>query len=424
MTALVLRPGPISGSIRAPPSKSYTHRALVVGHLAHRPFRVRQPLDSDDTRATAVALGRLGTPVVRTEKMWEVRPGSLASSPRAVRIQCRESGTTLRLACALSALTERTVLITSADRLSERPIDELLRALMKLGGEARHVRGLRTPIAIRGPIRGGHVSLDVSRSSQFASALLLTLPTLDDDSVLELTGTIVSRPYIDATLAILRHHGIHLERKGRRFYIPGRQRPQGSGFTVPGDASSAAYLWVAAALSGGQVSVTGLPQKWPQADFAVLELLRLAGATVVRRTDGATVSPGRPRPFRVDLTDAPDLYPLAGVIAATIPAASYIFGAGHAVHKESDRKTATGRLARCLGAKVKVSSVGLRILGTSRPKAINLPALTDHRLVMSAAAGALAAGERSRVGEREAVRKSFPEFWSALATLSGGSSGR
>jgi 3-phosphoshikimate 1-carboxyvinyltransferase len=424
VTAIVVRPGPLVGTIRAPPSKSYTHRALVVGHLSGRTFRVRGPLDSNDTRATASALGRLGTAVRRQKSFWEVAAPSLRPARNPIRVQCGESGTTLRFVCALAGLTDRSVRIDGAGRLPQRPIDELLDALRILGADVRHLRGHGLPVTIRGPIRGGRVSLDASKTSQFASALLLTLPTLKEDSVLELTGTIVSRLYLDATLVLLEHQGISIERRGRRFHIPGGQRPRGSSFTVPGDASSAAYLWTAAAVSGGKVRVAGVSGKWPQADLAVLDLLRAAGATVSRHRDGATVSAGTPKPFRVELTDAPDLYPLAGVLAATIPGASQLGGAEHVVLKESDRRAATAELARRLGATAEITSAGLLIHGTSRPRALHVDHLSDHRLVMSAAVGALAARQDSSIGDRESVRKSFPGFWSALGSLSGGASGK
>ncbi len=422
MSSARIRPGPVYGRVRAPPSKSYTHRALVVGHLTHRPFRVVRPLDSDDTRATACALHQLGTSIRRERDVWHLSPSFRRSAQDPVRIQCHESGTTLRFVSALACLENRTAVIAGEGRLSVRPIDQLLCALRTLGATCRHVRGRGLPIEVRGPLHGGKVSLDASESSQFASALLLALPTLEESSVLELTGKIVSRPYLDATVAVLAHHGIRISRQGRCFRVPGHQRFRGAQFVVPGDASSAAYLWAAAAVSGGRVRVDGVGEKWPQADLAALELLDSAGATVNRWSGGAEVGFGRPTPFRVDLTNAPDLYSLAGVLAATTPGESRIVGGSQVVFKESNRKTATARLARRLGAQVQETSEGLRICGTSRPKALHLPHLSDHRLVMSAAVGALAASGPSTVGERQAVRKSYPGFWSTLRDLSEGGS--
>lgn len=419
MSAVRIRPGPVRGSISAPPSKSYTHRALVIGHLARRPFRVRRPLDADDTRATAAALGRLGTGVTRGKGTWRVAgPADLPSKSRPV-LDCRESGTTLRFATALAATGDRSVTLVGSARLSERPIDPLLDALESLGASCRHVHGTGLPIEVRGPLHGGRVTVDASQSSQFASALLLALPTTESDSWVRLAGPVVSEPYLESTITVLKFHGIRVKRNGRSIHVPGGQRVRGSVFTVPGDASSAAYFWVAGAVSGGSVTVRGIDPRWPQADLAVLDLLRAAGAQVVSRTDSATVTAGDPRAFQVDLTDAPDLYPLAGVLAAVTPGTSRIRGAEHVVLKESDRKSATAELASRLGAEVDRTAHALVIHGTDHPRAFDLRGLSDHRTVMSAAVGALAADGPSWVGARESVGKSFPGFWQALAALSG-----
>jgi 3-phosphoshikimate 1-carboxyvinyltransferase len=261
------------------------------------------------------------------------------------------------------------------------------------------------------------VRLDASQSSQFASALLLTLPTVSGDSVIELVGPIVSEPYIEATLAVLRHHRIHVVRQGRRFSIGGGQRYRGSGLCVPGDASSAAYFWTAAAITGGKVEVTGLSSDWPQADLAILDLLRTAGASVRRSRDGATVEGGDLHRFSVDLTAAPDLYPLVGVLAASISGRSQLRGAAQVIHKESDRREGTSVLARAMGAKVQSNSTGLTIEGSSQVRRFRLRGLRDHRLVMSAAIGALSADGPSSISDAAAVAKSFPGFWDVLSSL-------
>jgi 3-phosphoshikimate 1-carboxyvinyltransferase len=266
---------------------------------------------------------------------------------------------------------------------------------------------------------GGRARLEASRSSQFVSALLLTLPVCPRDSVVQLSGPIVSAPYIAATRAVMARHGISLPPGDRTLRIRGRQVYRGGQFQVPGDASSAAYLWAAAAVSGGDVRVEGVPTSWPQADLAILPLLARNGAEVVRTSRGARVRAGPRRAFTVDLTDAPDLYPLAGVLAATTPGASRLRGAAHVVLKESDRRAGTARLARALGARVQFRAGGLDIRGTAQPRSFAVGDLDDHRLVMSAAVGALAADGVSTIGDAHAVAKSFPAFWTVLGSLTG-----
>jgi 3-phosphoshikimate 1-carboxyvinyltransferase len=416
VTVVTLGPGSVQGRIAAPSSKSYTHRAVVVAYLSGRRFSVRAPLSAEDTRATAVAVHRLGVDETRAPGRWTFRPRSGAGSLRPLVIDCGESGTTLRFVTVLAALTGRPTRLQGRGRLGQRPMRPLCAALERLGAVITADSG-GFPFSVRGPIHGGTVRLDGSESSQFASALFLALPSRAEDSRVTLTGRIVSAPYLHATLAVLRHFHVEVTRRGREFRIPGGQTMQGSTFRVPGDASSAAYLWAAGAIAGGPVTVRGVSSDWPQADRAVLDLLRAAGADVREGVDSVTVQAGTPRPFSVDLTPSPDLYPLAGVLAATLPGRSRLRGAAHAVHKESDRRAETARLAAAFGARVRDGANRLEIEGRGPLRPVRLSALTDHRVVMSAAVGALAASAPSRIGAAEAVRKSFPEFWRTLRTL-------
>lgn len=418
MSAVSVPGATVRGSVDAPPSKSYTHRALLVGHLSRRAFRIDRPLDSDDTRATVRAIRALGSAVVCGRGRWTVRPRARPHDRTPVRIDAGESGTTLRFALAAAALRTIPSTFTGRGRLPYRPIAPLARALGELGATCRTRRpGRSLPLEVVGPLHGGSVDLDASSSSQFASALLLALPTVATASTVRLKGELVSEPYLDATLAVLHHHHVRARRAGRLLRIPGAQRYRGDVFTVPSDASSSAYLWAAGALAGGPVCVRGEFGRWPQADLAVLDLLRRYGARVLRRPDRVTVRAGVRRPFRVDLTRSPDLLPLAGVIAATAPGTSTLVGAAHASAKESDRRAETARLVRALGARATDGADGLRVDGARSPRAFVATHLKDHRLVMSAAVGALAAEGRSLVGDATAVRKSYPGFWGALFSL-------
>ncbi len=419
MSVVRLRPGSVSGTIRAPPSKSYTHRALVVAHLTRRPYRVVRPLVSDDTVRTAEAIRRLGSRVETDRHGWSVTPDRIRTTGR--RIDCGESGTTLRFVAPLAALSGRPTTLVGRGRLPLRPMEPLLRALRTLGTSVEGpVDGRTLPLTIRGPLRGGAVRIRGSESSQFVSALLLALPTVSPDSTVEVIGPLVSAPYVAATLAVVRAGRVRVRRRGHRYAIPGDQSYRGSAFEIPGDASSAAYLWAAAAITGGRVTVQGVSGRWPQADLAVLDLLGRYGAEVRRDGDSATVRGNEPhRPFRVDLTDSPDLYPLAGVLAAASRGESRLAGASQVAHKESDRSVGTAELANAMGATVIARGGTLVIRGTDRPTGFALRDARDHRIVMSAAVGALAGSTRSTVSDARAVGKSYPAFWEALRSIAG-----
>jgi len=414
-------PGPVRGTVRPPSSKSYTHRALIAGHLSGRHFSVDRPLRSDDTVRTARALEALGSRVRFGPRRWTLTPRSSPSPLRPRAIECGESGTTLRFLSAVAARTGRPVELRGGGRLPQRPMAPLVDALRQLGAQIELPAGGRSlPMRITGPLRGGRVVVDPSESSQFVSALLLVLPTVAGSSEVRLVRDPVSAPYIAATLAVLRAEGVRIVEAGRTFRIHGPQSYRGRAFRVPGDASSAAYLWAAAAVSGGSVTVLGLPDHWPQADLAVLPLLRRFGARIAAGSRGTRVQAGRRRAFSFDLTDSPDLYPLAGVLAACVPETSRLIGGAQVAAKESDRRAETIALARAMGARVEPRPNELRITGRERPSGFSIRTATDHRVVMSAAVGALAGDRRSTIGRREAVAKSFPDFWTVLARIGAG----
>ena len=410
-------PGTARGLVDAPPSKSYTHRALIAGFFARRPYRVLRPLLSEDTRATRRGLQALGAEIRGRKRAWTIRPGVARRSGRVVRIDCGESGTTLRLLTSVAATTGRPALFVGRPQLSVRPLEGLARSLEAAGAHVGRPRHGSLPLVVHGPIRPGRFRVPGGTSSQYVSSLLLALPTLAGPSTLEVVGRRVSEPYIQATLAVMAAHGVRVQTRPHGWRIPGGQRYHGSRFEVPGDASSAAYLWTAAAVTGGQVRVGRIPSRWPQADRLILDVLRDGGSLVHESSDAVEVQGPAGRPFSVDLTAAPDLYPLVGVLAAVAPGRSTIRGAAHVVYKESNRRAATIDLVRRIGGRCDARSDRLVISGTGRPSPLHLRGLDDHRLVMSAAVAATVASAPSTIGDGRAVRKSFPGFWTALRRI-------
>ncbi|MCI4323545.1 MAG: 3-phosphoshikimate 1-carboxyvinyltransferase [Thermoplasmata archaeon] len=418
MTRRRIVPGNPRGTVRAPPSKSYTHRAVVVAHLAGRPFQIRAPLRSADTLATARGIEQLGSVVEIGNDRWNVRPRPSKHRPGRTSIDCDESGTTLRFLTAVAARSSERVRFRGGGRLPFRPMGPLIQALSRLGAKVELPAGSRSlPFAITGPIHSGRIGLDASVSSQFSSALLFVLPLLSGDSQIDLRGPRVSGPYIDATNRVLEQNGIRVERDHRWIRIPGDQSIRGDRFVVPGDASSAAYLWAAAAVAPGDVTVEDIAPDLPQADAKILDILASMGARVGVRGDGARVQGPIHDAVDVDLTDAPDLYPLVGTLMSTVEGTSVLRGADHARLKESDRRTQTIGLARALGARVQVRTSSLWITGSRETRPLRLRSLRDHRVVMSAAVGALASNSPSEIGDSTAVRKSYPGFWETLKSL-------
>ncbi|MEM0129574.1 MAG: 3-phosphoshikimate 1-carboxyvinyltransferase [Thermoplasmata archaeon] len=426
-------PGRAEGTVDIPGSKSYTHRFAVAAGLSRgRTVRIVRALRSTDTFATARGLRRLGARIAIAGEGWSVRGPARYRLRRPVTIDCGESGTTLRLLCAAAALFDRPVTFTGRGRLPMRPLEPLTGALEGLGARVRRPRAHRSiPVTIEGPISPGALALPAADSSQPVSALMLALAAFPARSRLTLVGPVVSRPYVDATAATLRAFGARADHRGRAWGIGGPLVPPRRRLEVPPDASSAAYAWAAAAATGGSVTVRGTGSarnlRWPQADLALLGLLRRMGARVRRTPAGVRVDGPLRRPVRADLADSPDLAPLVGVLAAVVPepGTSVLAPVRHLALKESDRAAATASLARAVGARVRMSADGtIRI--RSRPPVLpfSWDGPADHRVVMSAAVGALAAGGPCRIGPAEAVSKSFPRFWSMIRGWGSGGAGR
>jgi 3-phosphoshikimate 1-carboxyvinyltransferase len=419
MTVRVVRPQLASGTVSAPPSKSYTHRAILVAHYRRQRFRIDGPLLADDTLATLRGVAALGTISVRRPGHWELSPDP-EHRPLATRtIECGESGTTLRFLLPAAACHSGPVRFLAARRLRQRPLEPLLAFLRKAGVETRSKGRSSVGVEVTGPMRPVRASLDGSVTSQFLSGLLFALPTLSGPSAIRVTGTAVSQPYIAATLRVLQGHGVAVRRRGSRFDISAPQPYVGTRLRIPGDASSAAYLWAAGALTGGTVSVQGVSESWPQADLAVLPILERMGASVRRGGRAITVSGPIGDPVEVDLTDSPDLFPLVGALAAATPGRTTLRGATHARTKESDRRQETARLAGAMGARVSLTASRLQIDGHSDVRRFAYGGARDHRMVMSAAVGALGADGPSRIGSAECVAKSFPGFWETMGRLTG-----
>jgi len=414
---VTIHPSIPQGSLRAPPSKSYTHRALVLGVLSEQRLRIRNPLSSEDTLASLEATEAFGRTVHRepSGSAWTIETGSVGARGEDRRIDCRESGTTLRLFTTVAARDDVETRFAGRPSLARRPMNGLWNALEDLGAVVRRPpSGDGLPFSVRGPIHPGEIDIETSTTSQYLSSLLMVLPTLPGPSRIRVIGSRVSHPYVEATLAILERFGGTWRVETWGYGTPGAQRYKGEEFEVPGDASSAAYFWAWATLTGGEVRVEGSLQEWPQADLALLEVLPHLGARVVRTTEAITVKGGSPSersPFEFDLSQSPDLAPILGVLAAFVPGESHLKGMDRLIHKESDRREQTARLVRALDARAEREASTMKVWGPPGKDHLNLWDLEDHRVLLSAVVAATALSRPSRLGPAHACQKSYPGFF-------------
>ena len=417
--SLRIRPGTVSGTVTAPPSKSVTHRAYLLAALSDRPATVAHPLDSADTRATLACLHALGSRMTMQGGAVRFEPAVLRAPARA--LDCANSGTTLRLMAATAARLASPVTLTGDDSLRRRPNGPLLEALHAFGARVRSRAGL-APIAVQGPMHPGAVALPANSSSQFASALLLSLPMLKGASEVSLLAPIASRPYLDLTLRLARAAGLRYTEKDSppalRIEVPGGQVPRLDGFAVEGDWSGAAFMLAAAAVSGGEVAVRGLDAGSAQGDRAMMDHLASFGCTCGVASGDATVrGPAHlESPGTIDVAATPDLFPVLAVVAACARGTTTFTGGAQLRAKESDRIRAMAEGLARMGIRCEEKTDGLVVHG-GRLQGASLASKGDHRIHMAFAVAGLAAEGETLVDGAPSAAVSYPGFHDDLKSL-------
>ncbi len=411
----------IKGEVFAPPSKSYTHRAVALAALS-KESTIRHPLISADTLATVRASEMFGASVEREEDKLIIHGiNGKPNIPDDV-IDAANSGTTLRFMTAIAALTDGVTVLTGDASLRTRPNGPLLEVLNRLGVKACSTRGNeRAPLVVKGGLKGKDVSIDGSISSQFISALLITCPLAENSTTLSITGKLKSRPYVDVTLEMLELAGIKVhidEINGTRFIIPGKQKYDFKDYTVPGDFSSASYLLAAAAMTNGsEITVKNLfPSK--QGDKVIIEILRQMGADITWDKEAGNVTVRGGRQLKATTFDAgatPDLVPTVAVLAAVAEGTSRIENAEHVRYKETDRLRALATELPKLGVDLKEERDSLTITGGKLHGAA-VHGWDDHRIVMALSIAGMVAGNTT-IDTTEAVSISYPGFFKDMCSL-------
>lgn len=415
-------PGVINGSLRAPSSKSITHRLLLIGALSPKPFEFVNPLICQDTLLTIEALKKAGFPVRYSDHHITIDERE-KTREAPVQIFVGNSGTTARFITALTAVLPGEFLIDGSQRMRQRPMRPLIEALCRCGAKIEH-RNFCLPLRIKGSdLTGGRlashhhpltkdIQIDTSQSSQFVSALLLIAPHLQKGITLIPRGQIVSGGYIDLTIALLRQFGITVTKTQDALTVQGHQNYRRQTISVEGDYSGASYFMVGAVISGGIISLSGLPQNSIQGDRIITDLLKTAGANVQIGTDSVTVSGGTIESIDVDLRDFPDLAPPLTILTLFARATSRLRQMAHLRFKESDRLTVLLNNVSRLRGTAYLSGSDLIIEPTPLQGAF-IPTHQDHRIAMSfALAGLRVPGVN--IENPQCVKKSYPDFWGDL----------
>ena len=408
----------VEATLTLPGSKSYTHRALIAAALAPGESILANALKSEDTELTAQALAGLGADLDWQGHTVRVLGTGGHLKPVADPIFLGNSGTSMRFLTAVVALGSGTYRLTGTPRLCERPMGELLEALNNLGVQATSEQGNGCPpvTVTGGSFTGGITRLSGAVSSQFLSALLLIGPLAPKGVEIEISGELVSRPYVDVTLSVLTAFGITFSREAyRRFIIPGGQSYRNHQYDIEADASSASYFWAAAALTGGRMTIANLDLESIQGDIDFLSVLARMGCHLISSPQGLTVEGGPLQGIHMDMSAMPDLVPTLGVLAAFADGETVISGVAHLRHKESNRLAAVVTELGKMGITAEETPDGLRIIGGT-PQGAEIETYDDHRIAMSFAVAGLKA-KGVVIHNPDCVAKSFPDFWEYFENL-------
>jgi 3-phosphoshikimate 1-carboxyvinyltransferase len=422
---LAIRPrGPLAATLRVPGSKSITNRAAVCAALGRGESHLLGALESDDTEAMREALRMLGAAIELEGTTWRVRGvDGRVQAPANATLDARASGTTARFLTAAAQLGSGKVVIDGDSRMRERPIEELVSALRALGAslEILGVGGCPPVRVAGGGLRGGRARIDARRSSQFVSAVLLASPYAREDVVIEPEeGIVVSRPYVDLTLGVMRAFGAECgwSPSGRELFALAGRRYQGRSYEIEPDASAAAYPFAAAAIAGGRVRVEGIPPDSHQSDFRLVEVLAKMGCRIERGSQSlAVLGPvdGKLHGVDVDMNDLPDAVLALAVVALFAQGPTRIRNVANLRIKETDRLAALERELGKLGAHARAGPDWLVV----EPGALHGAAIDtykDHRMAMAfALAGLRIPGVSIR--DPGCVSKTWPDYFEALERL-------
>jgi 3-phosphoshikimate 1-carboxyvinyltransferase len=409
----------INGEVFAPPSKSYTHRAITIAALSDE-CTIHRPLLSADTLATIRACEALGATIEKSEDQLHIRGvNGKPFVPNNV-IDVANSGTTLRFMTAVSALTNGVTVLTGDSSIRGRPNQPLLDVMNKLSVEAYSTRGNGcAPLVVRGGLKGAITTIDGSISSQFISALLIACPLTTQSTTLSIKGEMKSRPYVDVTIEIIEQAGAEIlveEGNTIKFIIPANQKYNLKDYTVPGDFSSASYLLAAAAMTGSEVTVKNLfPSR--QGDVEIIDVLERMGAEVSwNKENGIVKVKGNGlKGTTFDAGATPDLVPTIAVLAACAEGVTVIENAEHVRYKETDRLHAMALELTKMGISVKEEPDQLIITGGTLHSA-ELHGWHDHRIVMALTIAGMVAGD-TVIDTAESVEISFPNFFAEMIAL-------
>lgn len=424
-------PNTLRGEQVAPASKSSMQRACAAALLHRGTTRILNPGHSNDDLAAIDVIQKLGA-IVKTEDVSNEKittPSILVQSngvkPIGFSMNCGESGLGIRMFAPIAALSDQSITIEGKGSLLKRPMHFFDTIFPKLGIQIQSHSGF-LPIHIKGPLQPANIEVDGSLSSQFLTGLLMAYAATENTNAVIEVQDLKSKPYIDLTLSVLNTFGWkvqHQEYKRFEFqaHTPLAEHIE---YTVEGDWSGAAFLLVAGAIAG-PIVVKGLQLDSTQADKAVMQALKDAGARIDIQENSILIGPvkdstgivGPLKAFEFDATDCPDLFPPLVALAAVCKGVSIIHGVNRLAHKESDRGLTLQTEFAKLGIRIELNQDRMMVYGGTGIHSAEVFSQHDHRIAMACGVAALCADGPVSITNAEAVNKSYTDFFKQLQQL-------
>ncbi|APV93699.1 3-phosphoshikimate 1-carboxyvinyltransferase [Salmonella enterica] len=424
MESLTLQPiARVDGAINLPGSKSVSNRALLLAALACGKTVLTNLLDSDDVRHMLNALSALGINYTLSADRTRcdiTGNGGALRAPGALELFLGNAGTAMRPLAAALCLGQNEIVLTGEPRMKERPIGHLVDSLRQGGANIDYLEQENyPPLRLRGGFTGGEIEVDGSVSSQFLTALLMTAPLAPEDTTIRVKGELVSKPYIDITLNLMKTFGVEITNHHyQQFVVKGGQQYHSPGrYLVEGDASSASYFLAAGAIKGGTVKVTGIGRKSMQGDIRFADVLEKMGATITWGDDFIACTRGELHAIDMDMNHIPD--------AAMTIATTALFAKGTTTLrniynwrvKETDRLFAMATELRKVGAEVEEGHDYIRITPPAKLHHADIGTYNDHRMAMCFSLVALS-DTPVTILDPKCTAKTFPDYFEQLARMS------
>ncbi|EIG7192288.1 3-phosphoshikimate 1-carboxyvinyltransferase [Salmonella enterica] len=424
MESLTLQPiARVDGAINLPGSKSVSNRALLLAALACGKTVLTNLLDSDDVCHMLNALSALGINYTLSADRTRcdiTGNGGALRAPGALELFLGNAGTAMRPLAAALCLGQNEIVLTGEPRMKERPIGHLVDSLRQGGANIDYLEQENyPPLRLRGGFIGGEIEVDGSVSSQFLTALLMTAPLAPEDTTIRVKGELVSKPYIDITLNLMKSFGVEIANHHyQQFVVKGGQQYHSPGrYLVEGDASSASYFLAAGAIKGGTVKVTGIGRKSMQGDIRFADVLEKMGATITWGDDFIACTRGELHAIDMDMNHIPD--------AAMTIATTALFAKGTTTLrniynwrvKETDRLFAMATELRKVGAEVEEGHDYIRITPPAKLQHADIGTYNDHRMAMCFSLVALS-DTPVTILDPKCTAKTFPDYFEQLARMS------